>query len=129
MKLSASLFLVPIKKEGLAEQPLGGPLTVTPAAAPFTARVALPKTAAGDYTVEIRLAADGETPAPAARPAFLKSLLVHIDTLGESVQQLRTHLSSTPHKDGIATAEYALALYERADASDLNPTRVNFREE
>ncbi len=45
IKLSASLFLVPVKKDGPAEQPLGGPLTVTPAAAPFTARVALPKTA------------------------------------------------------------------------------------
>ncbi len=128
VKLSASLVLVPVKKEGLAEQPLGGPLTVTPAA-PFTTRVALPKAAAGDYTVEVRLAADGETPAPAARLAFLKSAPVRIDTLGATVQQLRTHLSSAPHKDGIATAEYALALYERADTGDLNPTRVNLREE
>jgi len=129
IKLSASLFLVPVKKDGPAQQPLGGPLTVTPAAAPFTARVALPKTPAGDYNIEVRLTADGETPAAAARPAFLKSVPVHVDTLGEGVRQLRTHLSSAPHKDGIATAEYALALYERVDAGDLNPTRVNFREE
>ena len=38
VKLSASLVLVPVKKEGLAEQPLGGPLTVTPAAALHYAR-------------------------------------------------------------------------------------------
>jgi poly(3-hydroxybutyrate) depolymerase len=129
LKLNASLFLVPVKKDGIAEQPLGSALTVTPAAAPFTARVALPKTAAGDYTVEVRLAPDGETPVAGARSAFLKSLPVHIDSIGESVQQLRARLASAPHKDGIATAEYALALYERADAGDLNPTRVNFREE
>ena len=29
----------------------------------------------------------------------------------------------------LATAEYAIALYEHADAGDLNPARVNFREE
>ncbi len=128
-KLSASLVLVPVKKEGLAEQPLGGPLTVTPGAAPFSTRVTLPKTANGDYMVEVRLAAEGDAPAAAARAAFLKSLPVHIDTLGETARQLRARLSGAPHKDGIATAEYALALYERADAGDLNPTRVNFREE
>ena len=129
LKLSASLVLVPVKKDGPRRAASGRAVAVEPAAAPFTTRVALPKTAAGDYTVEVRLAADGETPAAAARAAFLKSLPVHIDTLAETVQQLRARLARAPKKDGIATAEYALALYERADAGDLNPTRVNFREE
>jgi poly(3-hydroxybutyrate) depolymerase len=49
--------------------------------------------------------------------------------LADSVQQLRARLAKAPKKDGLATAEYAIALYERADAGDLNPARVNFRDE
>ena len=29
-------------------------------------------------------------------------------------------------KDGVATAEYALALYERADAGEINPVAREF---
>ena len=38
-------------------------------------------------------------------------------------------LAKAPKKDGLATAEYAMALYERADSGEINPARVNFREE
>ena len=127
-RLSASLVLLPVKKDDAAQKPLGAAVTVDPAAGPFTMHAALPKTPAGDYTIEVRLAADSEPPA-AARGAFVKSLPLHIDTLAENVEQLRTRLAKAPKKDGLATAEYAIALYERADAGDLNPARVNFREE
>ena len=129
IKLSASLVLVPVKKEGASPKPLGAPVAVDPAATPFTTRVALPETPAGDYTIEVRLAADGEAPAASARGAFVKTLPLHIDTLADSVQRLRGRLAKAPKKDGLASAEYAMALYERADSGELNPARVNFREE
>ena len=127
-KLSASLFLIPVKKDDAALKPLGAPAAVDPAAGPFTMRAALPKAPAGDYTIEVRMTGDSE-PAAAARGAFVKSLPLHIDMLADSVQQLRARLAKAPKKDGLATAEYAIALYERADSGDLNPARVNFREE
>jgi len=127
-KLNASLFLIPVKKDEAALKPLGAAAAVDPAAGPFTMRAALPKTPAGDYTIEVRLAAESE-PGAAARGAFVKSLPLRIDTLADSVQQLRARLAKAPKKDGFATDEYAIALYERADAGDINPARVNFREE
>src|ERR1019366_1119682 len=89
IKLTASLVLVPVKKDGPAQKPLGAPVAVDPAAAPFTTRVALSGIPAGDYTVEVRLAAGADPPAAAVRAAFLKSLPLHIDTLSESVARLR----------------------------------------
>jgi predicted esterase len=112
----------------LAQKTLGAPVAIDPAGAPFTKTVALPETGAGDYTIEVRFAAEGDDPA-AARGAFVKSLPLHIETLAESVRKLRARVASAAKKDGIATAEYALTLYERADSGDLNPARVNFREE
>jgi poly(3-hydroxybutyrate) depolymerase len=128
-KLSALLALIPVvKKDDAAQKLLGPAITVDPAAGPFTIRAALPKAPNGDYTIEVRLVADGELPA-AARGAFVKSMPLHIDMLAESVEQLRARLAKAPKKDGLSTAEYAIALYERADAGELNPARVNFREE
>ncbi len=130
IKLSATLFLSPLKKEaGTEPKALGTPVAIDPAAVPFTTRITLPETPAGDYTIEVHLTADGDATPAAARPAFVKTLPLHIDTLSEPVQRLRARLAKAPKRDGLATAEYALALYERADAGDLNPSRVNFREE
>src|ERR1039458_6101211 len=131
IKLSASLILVPVTKDGPTQKPLGAPAAVAAAAAPFTTRVALPETPAGDYTIEVHLTGDGDPPAAAAaaHAAFVKNLPIHIDTLAEPVQRLRARLAKAPKKDGLATAEYALALFERADSGDLNPARVNLREE
>src|SRR5712692_8360470 len=42
-KLTASLALVALSKDNPARKPLGAPLAVDPAAAPFTTRVALPE--------------------------------------------------------------------------------------
>src|ERR1039458_2362296 len=157
IKLSASLILVPVTKDGPTQKPLGAPAAVAAGATPFTTRVALPETPGGDYTIEVRLAGDGDPPTAAARAAFVKNLPIHIDTLAEPVQRLRARLAGgprfvktlpihtatlaepvqrlrarlakAPKKDGLATAEYALALFERADSGDLNPARVNLREE
>uniref|UniRef100_Q029Y4 Putative esterase n=1 Tax=Solibacter usitatus (strain Ellin6076) TaxID=234267 RepID=Q029Y4_SOLUE len=111
-KLNASLVLMPGEKQlGSAE--------VDSSAMPFHKRVDLAGVPPGDYTIELRLPGTGVG----------KSLPVHVDTLGEPVQRLRARLAKAPKKDGVATAEYALALYDRADAGELNPARVKFREE
>ena len=128
-KLSASLVLIPAAKDGPTEKPLGAPVTIAATGDPFTTRAVLPETAAGDYTIEVRLAADGDAPAAAARASFVKTLPLHIDTLAEPVQRLRGRLAKAPKNDGLASAEYALVLFERADSGDLNPARVNFRQE
>jgi poly(3-hydroxybutyrate) depolymerase len=129
IKLSASLVLVPVKNDGPAPKPLGAPAAVDPAAVPFTTRVALPETPLGDYTIEVSLSADGKAPPAAAGVAFTKSLPIHIDTLAEPVQRLRARLLKAPEKNGLASAQYAVIRYQRSDAGDLNPARVNFREE
>src|SRR5258708_2345190 len=92
IKLNASFVLVPLKKDGAAQKPLGAPVAINPAAGRFITRVALPETSVGDYTIEVQLAADGDAPVAAARGAFMKSLPLHVDTLAESVQRLRAHL-------------------------------------
>ena len=137
IKMSATLVLAPAKKEGAAkndgaaEKSLGSRLEVDPAALPFTTRVTLPGGTVGDYTLEVRLASDGEAPAGAARAAFVKAVPVHIEALSDAVARLRNRLAKAGKKSGsaFATAEYALALYERVDAGDINPTRYEFRGE
>ena len=64
-KLTASVFLVPLKKDGAAEKSLGSAI-VDPALTPFSTTVRLASEAMGDYTIEVRLAAEGEAPGPAA---------------------------------------------------------------
>ncbi len=126
-KVSAAVWLTPVKKDGVPKEVSA--IRITPSAAPVTARVPLADTPAGDYIVEVRLAAEGETPTPVARGAFVKTLPVHVDTLADSLKQLRARLAKAPQKDGLTTAQYAITLYERADAGEVNPGRVNFREE
>ena len=128
IRMSALLVLVPAKKEGPAEKILGSSMAIPTLL--LTTRVALPD-APGDYTLEVRLAYGGEAPPEAARAAFVKAAPVHIEALSDSVARLRNRLAKSGKKSGsaFATAEYALALYERADAGEINPTRYDFRGE
>lgn len=128
IKMNVSLVLVPAQKDS-PRIPLAARLALNPLASPFTTRVALPDTPTGDYTIEIRLDSDSEPPSEAARPAFVKSLPLHVDHLSATLARLRERLAKTPKKDGLALAEYAEALYDRADSGEVNPARVNFRQE
>jgi predicted esterase len=130
-KLTGSLALVPVKKDAGTEKPLGVGTSIAPGALPFSTRVTIPDAPAGDYTLEVRLAPEGDAPAPAARAAFVKAVPVHIEPLSDAARKLRARLAKAGKKGGSAltTAEYAVALYDRADSGDLNPTRINFREE
>jgi poly(3-hydroxybutyrate) depolymerase len=126
-KISASLALVTGKKD--SGQVLGSTLPLNSAALPFTTRITLPQVPAGDYTLEVRLSAEGEPPVEAARPSFVKALPIHVEALSDLAEQFRNRLTKLGEKDGsaVATAGYALALYDRADRGEINPTRYNFR--
>jgi predicted esterase len=129
-KLTASLFLVPLKKDGAAEKSLGSAIAVDPAV-PFSTAVRLASDAVGDYTIEVRLAAEGEAPAPAARGGLVKTLPVHIEALAGPAQRLRDRLAKSAKKSSPAlpTAEYELALYERADRGEVNPATYHLADE
>jgi len=130
-KTTASVFLIPAKKEAGEEKRLAASLAVDPGALPVTTNITLPETPAGDYVLEVRLSAEGDAPVAAARPAFTKAVPVHIEALAADAQRLRDRIAKIGKRDGSAlpTAEYALALYERADRGEINPHRYNFRDE
>ena len=130
-KISASLFLVPAKKDNGDEKSLATGLTIDSAALSFSSTVTVPQGMNGDYLLEVRLATGGDAPATAARPAFTKSVPVHIEGLSGEAQHLRDRIAKAGKRDGSAlpTAEYALALYDRADRGDINPHRYNFHDE
>lgn len=129
-KMTASLFLVPSRKDGAAEKSLGSGIPLEPAALPFSSKAALPADVTGDYTIEVRLTPEGE-PSPAARGSLVKTLPLHIESLAGPAQRLRERLSKSGKKSSPAlpSAEYALALYERAERGEVNPSLYHFAEE
>jgi predicted esterase len=94
--------------------------------APFAEQVSLPTDALGDYTIQVRL-----TPAPEAlRAVFVKSAPVHIEDLSGPIAKLKAAIAAAPQSNPeLPTAEYALALYERADRGEVNPRNYDFRKE
>jgi pimeloyl-ACP methyl ester carboxylesterase len=130
-KILASVFLVPAKKETGNEKSLATGLAIDPAALSFSSTVTVPPGVNGDYSLEVRLASEGEEPVAAARPALTKTVPVHIEGLSGDAQHLRDRLAKAGKHDGSAlpTAEYALVLYERADRGEINPHRYNFHDE
>ena len=130
-KTSASVVLVPAKKDGAEEKSVTANVRVDPAALPLTISISMPDVPAGDYMLEVRLASDGEAPVKAAGAAFVKSVPVHLESLSVEAERLRDRIAKIGRRDGSAlpTAEYALALYERADRGEVNPHRYNFHDE
>jgi len=123
LHMTGVVFLVPVRKEGASEKNLNLNAAIDPTSLPLRVPVKLPEDASGDFKLEVRLA--GES------PAFVKSVPVHIDALGERVQQLRTRVAKMG-KDGgsaLTTAAYALTLYERADAGQVDPSHQNWSSE
>jgi len=125
--IAASVFLVPSK--GGEDTGIASGLKLDPSALPFVAKVALPAALTGDFNLEVRLAADGETISADTHSAFVKVLPVHVEALVDAAAQLRNRLAKSKKDAALPTAEYALALYERADKGEINPTRLNFHEE
>jgi predicted esterase len=126
-KLSASLFLVRPRNAGGAEKTLGESVALNPAALPFSTKTSLSSDALGDYNIEVRLVPEG-----GSNPALVsvKTLPLHIEPLTGPAQRLRDRLAKTGKKSpAMPTAEYALALYERADRGEVNPAMVRFGDE
>jgi hypothetical protein len=87
---------------------------------------------AGDYTVEVRLTeSDGSAP-EGLRTVFAKPLPIHVEDLSPDAKRLRDSLAKPGNNSdnpAVATAQYSLALYERADKGEVNPRTYNFRDE
>lgn len=127
-KLSATVVLVPAKK-GPAEQVLAAGLVIDPALVPFQTRVTIPAAATGDYAIEARLTASGDS---ATGSPWNKTLPIHVEALSGAADRLRARIAKDQRektKAGFPTAEYALALYENADSGEINPNRLNFNDE
>ncbi len=97
-----------------------GHAAVDAAALPQMVDIAVADLPAGNYNVEVRLAAGDMTVATARVP-------VHVERLSAAAGKLRARVAKA-HADGrtLATAAYALTLYERADAGDVNFAHIDF---
>jgi len=131
IKMTAAVALVSPPRIGAPEKSLASKLTVNPAAVPFATRITVPPDASGDYMLEVRLQAQGETPPAAARAGLVKTLPIHIEALAGDADKLRARLAkiSQQSSPAIPSAAYALDIYERADRGDANPSVYRFREE
>jgi predicted esterase len=129
-KTSASLVLIPVPKEAGAERNLDS-VTIDPAAVPLTARIMIPRVPAGNYTLEVRLLSGSAEVSADTRNAYVKALPMHVDSLSEEAQKLRSRIAGLGKRDGSAlpTAAYAMALFEQSDRGEINPQRYNFHEE
>jgi poly(3-hydroxybutyrate) depolymerase len=128
-KLSATVVLV---QGGKDTGVLAAKAAIDPAHNPFTEQVTIPANAAGDYVVEVRLTeADGSAP-EGLRTVFAKPLPIHVEDFSADARRLRDALakvSSKSDNSAVATAQYSLDLYERADKGEVNPRTYNFRNE
>jgi predicted esterase len=125
-KLSAAVVLV---QDGKDVSTLAAKAAVP--VGPFNEQVTIPAGASGDYTVEVRLtASDGS--APDLRGVFVKPLPIHVEDFSADVKRLKDSLAKVGNdsdKASIATAQYTVALYERADRGEVNPKNYDFRKE
>jgi predicted esterase len=129
-KLTATVALAPAKRGAGEEKTLASDLKLDASTLPFGTRVTLPEGAMGDFNLEVRLVPQGDAPAEAARAAYTKTLPVHIEALSADAKRLKDKLSNAkPGSPALATAQYALALYEKADQGEINPARYNLHEE
>ena len=127
-RLKASVFLARQGQEAINLQPEA----TLNAATPFTAAVNIPPVASGDYNVEVRFAPVAGSLTPEARAAFTKVVPVHVEaSLATEMKKLKDTLAKLGGNTSPAlpSAQYALALYERADQGEVNPRAYNFHNE
>lgn len=127
-KLSASVYLVQTGKEATQLAPAA---TIDPARLPFTEQIAVPDSAAGNATIEVRLAtSDGASPT-SLNGVFSKNLPIHVEALSTDVERLRATLAKIGKSDNpeLPSAEYTLALYQMADKGEVNPRLYDFKAE
>jgi len=127
----ASVFLVPVAKEGPEERILGAKVAADPTHLPFKTSVTLPETPNGDYNLEVRMTlADGTSPQN-LRTAFVKTLPIHIESLSAQAERLKERPAKVTKRDAasLPTAQYVLARYEQTDHGNASPLHYNFQGE
>jgi predicted esterase len=131
IRMTATVALVPPRNIGRPEKGLASNVPLDPAALPFITRIAVPADAAGDYTLEVRLHADGDPAPPAARSGLVKALPMHIEALATDARKLRDRLAKDSKKTSPAlpSAAYVLDFYDRADRGDVSPGQYHFHGE
>jgi predicted esterase len=124
-KLNGTVFLVPARGGSGAETKLGPTPPLDAQSLPARIPVTLPEAAAGDYRLEVRFTPNGEAPPQPVRASFVKALSIHVESLADGAQALRSRLAKAGKQNpsAIATAEYSLALFDRADSGDADPRR------
>ena len=122
-KLSATAVLIRASQE-IAN--LAPKTAIDPAKSPFTEKIEIPAEPDGNYVIQIRLTEADDTAPAALRSVFVKDLPIHIEPLDAEAQKLRASIAKIGRSGNPAlpTAQYALALYERADRGEANPART-----
>ena len=113
-----------LRAAGGSENSLGNEIAASPSKLPQAIEIVVPNVPPGDYQVELRIAAGQTSLATVRVPA-------HIQSLSEAVTRLKARLAKAPRENAaaLATAGYAVTLYERADSGDANPARIHFADE
>jgi predicted esterase len=127
-KLSATAALVQANREIATLSPKKA---IDAAQSPFTEKVEIPVEAEGNYFIRILMTqADGKAP-EALRGVFVKNIPIHIEPLEREARRLRDGLAkiASSGSPALPSAQYALALYEGADAGKVNPSAYDFKKE
>ena len=104
--------------------PLAEPVTIAPTKLPQTFGLSIPNAPTGEYAVELKVFSGDTAVATVRVPA-------HIESLADTVATLQARLAKAAKTNAaaLATAGYAVTLYERADTGDANPARIHFADE
>ncbi len=129
---SAKLSATAVLMRGNQETANLAPKTALDSAkSPFTEKIEIPAEPDGNYVIQIRLTNASDTAPAALRSVFVKDLPIHIEPLDAEAQKLRARLAKIGSgvNPALPTAQYALALYERADRGEANPRAYDFKTE
>jgi predicted esterase len=104
--------------------PLAEAVTIAPAKLPQSISLSVPNVPAGEFIVELKVFSGSTALATVRTP-------VHIESLADTVSKLQARLAkaSKANPAALATAGYAVTIYERADSGDANPSRIHFSDE
>jgi predicted esterase len=133
-KLTASIRLVSTGKPAQPSRELMQAVTIDSARIPFSTQVQIPAIAPGNYDFAVYLT-PGNAPVPGMlEDVFTKIMPVHIEKLEAEAVALRRRLAGATAKNAaaLATVEYVLRFYERADRGEEGLRRFGrypFREE
>jgi predicted esterase len=103
---------------------LADPVTIVPAKLPQTIGLSISNPPAGEYAVELKVLSRDAAVATVRVP-------VHVESLSGTVAKLQARVAKAPKTNlaALATAGYAVTLYERADSGDATPARIHFADE